>query len=56
MSGASESPHPIGGIFGLCTFLAWGCGGNVTGNGPADASSSAIDAGESHDASQPTDV
>jgi hypothetical protein len=23
----------------MCVFLAWGCGGNVTGNGGADASS-----------------
>jgi hypothetical protein len=41
---ASESPRPIGTIFSLCTFLALGCGGNVTKNGGADASASSVDA------------
>jgi hypothetical protein len=31
--------------FVLCGFLAWGCGGNVTGNGGADASSGADGSG-----------
>jgi hypothetical protein len=33
--------HFIGLRIGLSSFLAWDCGGNLVGNGPADASSDA---------------
>jgi hypothetical protein len=70
--GVRRSIPPFGGAFGralsirmglaMCNFLAFGCGGNVAGNGPADASnvfsdaSKNLDAGGTLDAGQSSDV
>jgi hypothetical protein len=51
-----ERRFPTGAALVTGSFLAFGCGGNVTGNGQADASSSSVDASKSLDAGQSTDV